>query len=136
MTRSLLVGLVVGLFVLPSSGQGDGKTIQANWLLLSMEDNGQAQPVPKEGTVAITKDKFTMMDAGKPVVEYGFKIDTTKTPMWIDLEQGKSKVLGICELKDDKLTICLGHPDKARAKSFITKGVPENDVKMVLQRAK
>jgi len=130
------VGLLLGIAYGVSEGQGKDATLQGKWTVVSITDGGVKQEVPKGSTATVTANKFTMEEGGKTLVEYPFKIDSAKSPKWIDLGAGKESIPGIYETKGNTLTICISAPGMKRSTSFESKAKSENDVLMVFQRDK
>lgn len=132
-----VLGLALGSGEGRGAGEGKGESIQGTWTVVSIEDSGKKQDIPKDNKVTITKDKITIEAGGKTVSEHAYKLDSSKSPKWIDVTARGEKMPGIYELKDDVLKICNNeNPRGKRSTRFESKANSENEVLMVFKRAK
>ena len=135
----LSLGLALGVFLGRGEvrGQGQEHSLQGKWSIFSITDEGKAHPVPKGSTATFTKDKLTLHE-GKTTLEYGYHVDPSKSPHWIDLsvKGAKKQVLGIYEVKGETLYLSLHSHGATRSTHFESKAKTENDVLMVFKRAK
>jgi len=71
------------------------------------------------GTWTVTKDTFTLKARdGRTVWFIKYKLDTTKSPVAIDLDiQDKGKALGIIRAEGNELTLCFGEKRPAKFES-------------------
>src|SRR5262245_53356679 len=109
------------------------KKLQGEWVAVSYADGvGEAKPNPKHPhTFTVRDDGFVhrhvlavvegLVDAKKTLGK--LKLDPSKTPMQIDLVEGKEASPGIYELKADELTIILAPPGSKRPDKFKPEGV-------------
>jgi uncharacterized protein (TIGR03067 family) len=134
---ALSAGLVLALFLGRSDGQGAVPSLQGTWAIQSVNHGGKSQPLPKGSHASFTKDKLTLHQ-GKATVEYGYHLDASKTPHWIDLSVAgvTKKMQGIYEVKGDTLYLCFNTPGGARSTQFESKAKTENDILMVFKRGK
>ncbi len=141
MKAQFLVVTAVAWLLGAGDGKGGGQTkedsIQGVWIVVSHEDGGKKENVPKDARITITKDKMTMHAGGKTIAEYQYQLEPSKNPKWIDITARGDKMPGIYELKNDVLRICTNeNPKGKRSTRFESKPNSENEVLMVLKRAK
>ncbi len=140
--------LLAFVFILPvvmaAGPAADDKTaLEGVWNAQSMEANGK--PAPPE---AVKRTRFTFK-GDKLLVrgnydddreeECSYQTDTTKSPKQLDFTPPKEKkpLLGIYELKDDELKLCIRHASSSegRPDKFSTK--PESKlILIVFKKAK
>jgi uncharacterized protein (TIGR03067 family) len=121
--------------------------LQGTWRVVEAERDGVKAPgdETKKITLVIKGDKLTAKrteNAGKPEeknYEMSFTLDPTKNPKWIDVtytdgERKGESSLGIYELKDDSLKICMSR-GTTRPMEFETKAESQRHM-MVLKREK
>ncbi|HEV2948380.1 MAG TPA: TIGR03067 domain-containing protein [Gemmataceae bacterium] len=121
--------------------------LQGTWRVVEAERDGVKAPgdETKKITLVIKGDKLTAKrteNAGKPEeknYEMSFTLDPTKNPKWIDVtytdgERKGESSLGIYELKDDSLKICMSR-GTTRPMEFETKMESQRHM-MVLKREK
>jgi uncharacterized protein (TIGR03067 family) len=102
------------------------EALQGTWQYLTLKVDGKAMPKSSlaESTISIEGSKVRVVS---PEESYQgtFTVDEDETPPTIDIqfkdgpERGKS--LGIFELDDDSLTICLGSVGRGRPTGFVSK---------------
>lgn len=124
------VSLFVGAGALPG---GDGKDpgaevlkkIQGKWKFIASEMNGKPTPEDElaKMTVTFKGDKWAVRSGDKVVQAGTHKFDPTKKPGQVDavITEGEGKdgkMLGIYELKGDKMKVCFDPMGKERPKSF------------------
>jgi uncharacterized protein (TIGR03067 family) len=107
------------------------KKLEGNWKLLRQEYKGNLKPGvdrTKEGLFIEDGKIFWTVDGKESGRQKGdLKLDPTAQPATLDVEitRGSAigkKLLGIYELKGDKLTICWSEAgDDKRPKKFVTK---------------
>jgi uncharacterized protein (TIGR03067 family) len=121
--------------------------LQGTWRVVEAERDGTKAPSDeiKKITLVIKGDKLTAKrteNAGKPEeknYEMSFTLDPSKNPKWIDVtytggERNGESSLGIYELKDDTLRICMSR-GTSRPMEFETKAESQRHM-MVLKREK
>lgn len=100
-----------------------------NWVIESVTRDGKADAALKNGQRKHTDGTYTMArvtDSAKPFATGTYTIDTTKSPITIDLKpkggtyDGKT-LLGIVKVDGDTLTIAFAEPGKDRPKAFESK---------------
>jgi uncharacterized protein (TIGR03067 family) len=132
MKRQVLLGLAAA--VLLAAGPADDITkqdlqkLQGDWAALSMIVDGTAAGDDEAQSLfrTIQGDQYTVLLFSKPIGKGTFTIDATKTPKTIDAQpagtRGKSPpMLGIYELKGNRLTLCFTRPGKERPTDFTSK---------------
>jgi uncharacterized protein (TIGR03067 family) len=129
--------VAVALLVAGSSLLGGGrkeadedvlKKLQGTWQFVAQEMDGKERPKQALAKLTITfsGDKWSVRDDGKVVQAGTHKFDASKTPGQVDAEvtegEGKgSKMLGIFELKGDRMRVCFDPQGKARPTGFASK---------------
>jgi uncharacterized protein (TIGR03067 family) len=127
---------IVAITVLVAAGTSPGgggkdpgeavlKKIQGKWQFIAHEMNGKpATPEElKMMTITFTGNKWAV-SSGEKVVQAGtHKFDPTKKPGHVDAivtegEDKGNKMLGIYEMKGDKMKVCFDPKGKERPKSF------------------
>jgi uncharacterized protein (TIGR03067 family) len=129
--------VAIALFLASGNLQGGGKDpgqavlkkIQGTWKFIAQTMDGKSKSAEELANTNITfKDnKWTVRVDGKVVQAGTHKFDPTKKPGHVDavVTQGEDKdntMLGIYELKGDKLKVCFDPKGKERPKSFTAKG--------------
>jgi uncharacterized protein (TIGR03067 family) len=130
--RPLLMTLAVGLMLASNAAQADDAKkdvdqLQGTWKMESFVLDGKPVEKMKGATRTIDGEKLTIT-IGKDVYRKAtFKIDSTKSPKWMDLsytegpDKGKTR-LGIYTLEGDTQKICYGALDsKERPTEFASK---------------
>ena len=113
----------------PGGGKDPGaevlKKIQGTWQFIAHEMNGKSAPAEelKMMTITFTGNKWAVSAGDKVVQEGTHKFDPTKKPGHVDAvvtegEDKGNKMLGIFELKGDKMKVCFDPKGKERPKSF------------------
>lgn len=98
----------------------DASKIVGDWKITSGTKLGEAVDKKSlEGLIVIDKEKIQIKDGDKVEHEMTYKLDTTKTPVHIDMKGtvGPAKDIeaeGIIELKDGTLKLCYGFPGEKR----------------------
>ncbi len=143
MTRWLAVTALVGLMVTAGARAKDAQyksskddstaemaKLEGNWKLIRSESNGNLHPVgARKAGLFIEDGKIFWTTDGK---ERGgqkgeLTIDPSTSPKSIEVEVTRGgnigkKLLGIYEIKGNKLTICWSEPDgEKRPRKFVTK---------------
>ncbi|MBX9583807.1 MAG: TIGR03067 domain-containing protein [Gemmataceae bacterium] len=99
----------------------DLEPFQGIWQVVSIEQDGM--PVPEEATERLTlvvKGNERVLKQGGEVASKGtFKVDAGKKPKTIDIEVSDGPlagrtILGIYEVKDDTLKVCLAITDDGK----------------------
>jgi uncharacterized protein (TIGR03067 family) len=114
----------------------DLKALQGEWKAQSITAHGNAVPDEQVAKTTMTiKDKeltlSVMPDHVSTIV-----LDVSHKPAWIDVTNTKKQtLLGIYELKDDTLKICLATPEKMRPIKFESTKEGETAL-LVLKREK
>lgn len=137
---------IVSLTVATASSGGEDKgdevlkKIQGAWKFVSQEMSGKARPEDelKGLKVTFTGDKWAVTMDGKLVQGGTHKFDTSKKPVHVDalVREGEGKgekMLGIFEMKGDKLYVCFDPSGKERPTSFKS---AEGQFSAVVQREK
>lgn len=121
----------------------DAKKIQGTWIVVSSEDGGRKPPEEelKNLQIVIEQERMLLKRDGKTLFTVEYKLDPSKKPKWIDLttvrdDKKERTNPGIYELKGDSLKICFPESGKKRSTKFESKPDSENDVLIVLKRAK
>jgi uncharacterized protein (TIGR03067 family) len=110
------------------AGEKELKKIQGTWRFIFQEMEGKPRP-PKELvklTITFTDDKWSVRDDGKVVQAGTHKLDPSKKPGHVDavVTEGEGKgstMLGIYELKGDKMKVVFDPQGKERPASFISR---------------
>jgi uncharacterized protein (TIGR03067 family) len=118
--------------------------LQGNWIVVSAEIGGK--PVDADDLKDIRRtvkgDEIAWLFEGDVFLRTRFKIDPAQNPKrwdatltFVDVGEGEvvEKRLGIYELKDDALKICVAGPDEERPVDFSTRPKSEG-VLIVLKR--
>jgi uncharacterized protein (TIGR03067 family) len=101
----------------------DAAKMEGKWKMVSGTKAGdKLEAKSLEGDVTIDKEKFTIK-GGDMTHVMAFKLDTSKTPVQIDMEgkEGPSKGFnaeGIIQLDGDKLTLAYALPEGKRPEKF------------------
>jgi uncharacterized protein (TIGR03067 family) len=144
MRRDVRTYLAIGLFLAPAclsaAGPADDKEkLQGTWKVVSVELGGKGNEELKLDRLMFDGDKVRVVGTGRGQEEEGtFKLDPAKSPKTIDIQTLGSKqqpVLGIYQLEDHNLKLCLGRPGDERPANFEPKDNPRQ-LKAVLKRAK
>jgi uncharacterized protein (TIGR03067 family) len=131
MKKLLPVVCVVLLLGADKNGDGnkDQEKLQGVWRYVSFESNGEKMPEEqlKRMSVIYDGDKWTVKEGDKVVVSGTQKLDPSKKPAQIDsvITEGEGKgttMLGIYELKGDRMRVCFDPAGKERPKDFKPKG--------------
>jgi uncharacterized protein (TIGR03067 family) len=131
--RALLAVLVAtGLAVAALAGADDDavkkekQSLQGKWTIVSVDRDGKAVDMWKDGVRLIEGDNYTLTTKGGDSFKGTFALDPAKVPKAIDFSpaggQYKGKTLrGIYEIDGDMLKICFAEPDKERPTEFSSK---------------
>jgi uncharacterized protein (TIGR03067 family) len=102
------------------------RALEGEWSFESLQIDGQNMPRASiaESKLLLDGDRFRM-DSAEAKYDGVFGIDTSATPMQIDIEfvegpEAGNWSYGIFELEKDRLTICLGLVGAARPTTFAT----------------
>ncbi len=114
----------------PAKDKKSDPILQDTWTIVTIEQDGIKEPRKKkqprpDRVLIFQKDAFEVKHDGKVVKSGGYRIDTSKTPMTIDLvvEEGEGKgttLLGIFEIDKENLKLCLDMKGKNRPAAFQT----------------
>src|ERR1051325_11030002 len=111
----LTVGFLATISGAEDNPKGDADKIQGTWKVVSIEVRGKSLGDKAKGLrIIITKDKLEFKDGDKSDGDFAYKLDSTKSPKWIDLGPvgkggARNDSKGIYALDGDELKIC--HPD-------------------------
>ena len=96
----------------------DLEPFQGTWAAVSVEQEGTAIPEEATGklTLVVKGNSRVLKQDGEVVSQATFKVDAAKKPKTIDIEVTDGplagrKILGIYEVKDDTLKVCLSITD-------------------------
>lgn len=108
----------------------DHAALQGEWDLVSAESNGESPPpgLLDGAKFVFSGDKLTLL--GK---EGTFNLDARKDPRQIDFNRGKTRQIGIYDLRGDSLKLCVG-PSDDRPKEFKT--MPRTDHSLFVLKRK
>jgi uncharacterized protein (TIGR03067 family) len=142
MKRYVVLALAVGFLVgaddpKKDKGKKGTKGLVGTWQVVSATEGGNANDKMK-GRLVVFEDYTVTVKAEKGDMKATYQADPKKKTIDLTPTEGKNKdktILGIYELKKDRLTICYAHPDKDRPKDF-TAGKGSGNVLVVLKRAK
>ncbi|HJZ91178.1 MAG TPA: TIGR03067 domain-containing protein [Gemmataceae bacterium] len=101
----------------------DASKMEGKWKMVSGTKSGdKLEGKSLEGEVTVDKEKFTIK-GGDMTHVMAFKLDTSKSPVQIDMEgkEGPSqgfKAEGIIQLDGDKLTLAYALPEGKRPEKF------------------
>jgi uncharacterized protein (TIGR03067 family) len=105
------------------------KKLQGTWQFVSQEMDGKSRPKEElaKQTITFAGDKWTVRADGKVVQAGTHKFNPAKKPAQVDavVTEGEDKgntMLGIYELKGDRLHVCFDPKGKARPTDFASKG--------------
>lgn len=133
---TLLVGLLLAAAPAKPEARGDPEALQGTWTVVSAEDSGREWPIQGH-QVQITNDKIVLKKGDTVQEEWGYKLDPSKSPKWIDLTIRKAGPFpGIYELKGDDLIICFNETPPERSTEFVSKPNSPNDILITLKRTK
>jgi uncharacterized protein (TIGR03067 family) len=120
-TVCLALAIVAGFFALNRTNRDrvdpERQKLIGVWRLVSCQFNGERQDVTKARAVVISAEVFGYLALlwfdGADDTGASYRIDSTKTPKWLDLTNlgGESKgasMRGLYVLKGDRLTLCFG----------------------------
>src|SRR5262245_16466269 len=93
------------------AGRDEARELEGKWDLASRVEDGKVEE--GRGTFVFKDDQVTFQVGGGKERAVPFKLDTKKSPKWIDMGP-KGEILGIYELKGDMLRLCLAGPGKKR----------------------
>ncbi len=97
------------------AGKDEARVLEGKWNIASLVEDGKVEE--DRGTYAFKGGQVTFQIGGGKERIGPFKLDTKKSPKWIDMGL-KGEVLGIYELKGDMLRLCLAGPGKKRPAEF------------------
>ena len=130
-----ILGLALAIAAMaqvPSEIEKDKKLLQGNWEVVSMLQAGRE--IPRDGgklIFAFQGDKITVKLKDKILNEGTYKIDPGKKPKTIDVKDSrKGADLGIYEVNEKEIKLCMGGRGKDRPKEFTAP--PENDQSLVI----
>jgi uncharacterized protein (TIGR03067 family) len=133
MRGSILWLVAIVLFASADTSPGGGKDpgaavlkkLQGTWKFIAQEMDGKSAPPEQleKMTITFKGDKWAVRDGDKVVQAGTHKFDPTKKPGHVDAlvteGEGKDgKMLGIYEMKGDKMKVCFDPKGKERPKSF------------------
>jgi uncharacterized protein (TIGR03067 family) len=127
-----VASLVMGGTLLGGGGNqasdNELKKIQGTWQFISQEMDGKPMPAEQVAKLKITftGDKWSVREDGRVIQAGTHKFDPTKKPAQVDapvtVGEGKgSTMLGIYELKGDRMKVCFDLQGKERPTSFTAK---------------
>jgi uncharacterized protein (TIGR03067 family) len=112
MSRSLSAFIVLLFFGSMSAQDRDG--VEGTWRLESIEESGKPVPAGKDIRIKVSGSKLFILGVEIPV-----KVNKSEKPTEVDFFSDENKVLGIYEVQEDTLRVCVGG-DK-RPTEFTTK---------------
>ena len=132
MRRTCLATVAIVVLAASGSLRGGGKEgdkelkkIQGTWKFISQEMEGKERPKEEltKLTITFTGDKWSVRVEDKVVQAGTHQLDGTKKPGHVDavVTEGEDKgstMLGIYELKGDKMKVCFDPKGKQRPTSF------------------
>jgi uncharacterized protein (TIGR03067 family) len=101
--------------------------LQGEWSAVSVVTNGQALPpaMLAFGSRTMTGNEMQVVFGGQVMVHAKVKVDESRTPIEVDylnIGRGPAAVtLGILELHDDVIRVCMGQPGAPRPDDFTSK---------------
>jgi uncharacterized protein (TIGR03067 family) len=128
----VLASLTAGGTLQGRAGEDTGedilKKIQGTWKFVSQDVDGKSRPreeVAKQ-TITFAGDKWTVRRDGKVVQAGTHQFDPAKKPPQVDaaVTEGEDKgntMLGVYELKGDRLHVCFDPMGKQRPTDFTSK---------------
>jgi uncharacterized protein (TIGR03067 family) len=139
-----IAALAAGSSLLAGDGkeaiERDLKKLQGTWQVVLHEIDGKATPpadlVPMK--ITFTGDKWSLRSESQEVQGGTHKLDPAKKPAQVDavVTQGEGKgttMLGIYEMKGDRMKICFDPRGKQRPTSFSSKN---GHMMVIIQRDK
>jgi uncharacterized protein (TIGR03067 family) len=109
-------------------GAADLKKLQGTWQFTAQEMDGKPRPAEQliKLKITFTDDKWSVADDGKVIQAGTHKLDPTKKPAQVDalVKEGQDKgntMLGIYELKGNKMRVCFDPQGKERPTGFSAK---------------
>lgn len=125
---ALVFGLSASLLLGDEAGDKDLKKIQGTWRFTShaMGDKETPKEEVAKLKITFTGDKWSVTQDDKVVQAGTHKLDGSKKPAQVDAKvtEGEGKdgmMLGIYELKGNKLKVCFDPSGKERPTSFTAK---------------
>jgi len=122
------LGLVLAAAASPQDADADLKKLQGEWIMASLEYDGQASPEEnvKRFRRKVDGAKYTVtITKGDDVqtVKGSFKLDPSKKPKAVDVttkdgEGNEITILGIYELDGDTHKVCMAPKDQPRPTDF------------------
>jgi uncharacterized protein (TIGR03067 family) len=125
-----------------------GSNIEGTYVIVGMEIFGEKIPDAEvnkdpesERTIKITADQMISSKTKGKEEPASYKIDTSKTPMTIDVNPTKSsdkdeKMYGIVKLEGDTLTLCVTRSDKPEDRPKEFKSTKEEKTVMMTMQKK
>jgi uncharacterized protein (TIGR03067 family) len=117
--------LTVLVIFLQDPGKQDLEAMQGDWAAVSYIQDGQQ--LPDDDAQAFFRNmkgnEYTVFRFDRPLGKGTFTLDATKSPRTIDavpaIRGGKGKpILGVYEIKQNRLTLCFAAPGKDRPTEF------------------
>ncbi len=93
---------------------------QAESVSLAAAGGGRKTMAGGNGTISLvlTKDKFTLRTGKKVLLDATYTLDDKQSPCPMDVKSEDGAMLGLCELKDDRLQIALNDVAQGRPKDI------------------
>jgi uncharacterized protein (TIGR03067 family) len=117
--------VVLALLLPHDANRQDLESMQGNWAAVSYTADGQQLPDDDAQAFfrSIKGNEYTVFRFDKAIGKGSFTIDATKSPKTIDaiptLRGGKGKpILGIYEIKENRLRLCFAAAGKDRPTDF------------------
>jgi uncharacterized protein (TIGR03067 family) len=111
------------------------KALQGEWKVEKIVVGGELVPAEKTAKLTFTFKDNQLIPSDNPKDTATIKLDPNQKPAWLDVtDRTKETTLGIYELTEDTLKVCLAKPGADRPKEFAS-AKESKTAYMVLKRA-